>query len=103
MQHPEYRVVRARKAVGNRGNREGVAASFGNTPGWGVSMTQPADAILQDFLLPGGALRVSRVRQVRRDSSRQVQEHCRRMLVGRNRLTKRYVAEVLQCVGKRVI
>src|SRR5260370_30021874 len=99
MQHPEYRVVRARKAVGNRGNRQRVAASFGKAPGWGVSMTQPADAILQDFSLPGGALRVLRVRPVRRDSSRQVQEYGGGMLVGGNRVAKRHVPQILQCVG----
>ncbi len=43
------------------------------------------------------------MRRARWDASRQVQEHCGGMLVRGNRLAKRHIPQVLQCVGHRVI
>src|ERR1700730_2888262 len=66
-------------------------------------IVQSAGAIAQNFGLPRRPPRIPRMGKVARRSPDRVQENRSGMFVGRDRVTERHVAEILQSVRKRIV
>src|SRR6516165_8675428 len=68
-----------------------------------LAKIKPPRTIKQHFCLPARARGVLRMRSRCRDSSRQVKENCRGMLVSRHGLAERNIAQILQRIRERVV
>src|SRR5215472_3313336 len=65
--------------------------------------SEASRAVSKNLRLPFWPFWICRMRQASRNSSRELQEHRRRMLVRQNRIAERNISEILQRVRQRIV